>query len=133
MTRSVLEAEVYAFSDALHMAIAFRTVLKPIFKKNVPIFAFTDLKSLFDTITKASQISEKRLLIDVKSTREAFMTREIQNVGWITSKNNIADSLTKHSPNQTLAQLLHSGILIHPTEQRIILHEPYEARENENW
>ncbi len=47
--------------------------------------------SIFDTITKLSSTSEKRLLIDISSTRQAYVHREIQNIAHISSEHNLAD------------------------------------------
>ena len=40
---------------------------------------------MFDVITKASYTSEKRLMIDVAATREAYGRDEISNVGLVSS------------------------------------------------
>ena len=81
---------------------------------------FTDSKSLFDTITKRSQISEKRLLIDMATVRDAYRRKEMQNIGFIKTNYNIADPLTKESENETLDELLYTGILQHPVSQWIV-------------
>ena len=111
MARSVLGAKVYDLPDALDMGIALRVIIGPILKFAASIYAFKDSKSLFDTITKVSQIAEKRLLIDVSAIREAFITRGVVSIGWMRSNYDIADPLTKLTRSNCLDQLLFSGTL----------------------
>ena len=83
----------------------------------IPLFMFKDSKSLFDTITKHSQISEKRLLVDMATIRDGYRRKERKNIGFIKTNYNIADTLTKGSENETLDELLYTGILQHPVSQ----------------
>lgn len=55
----------------------------------------TDSKSLFDLITKGSCMSEKRLTIYIKETKEAYDQDVINEIGWIWREHTIADELTK--------------------------------------
>ena len=81
---------------------------------------YTDSKSLFDTITKRSQTSEKRFLIDLATVREAYRRKQIDNVAWVRSEYNIADSMTKEKRSECLHYVLEKGILNHPVEQWIV-------------
>ncbi len=56
---------------------------------------FTDSKHLFDVITTGSYTTEKRLMVEIKATREAYNKNEISNVGWVPGTFNPADELTK--------------------------------------
>ena len=65
VTRSVLGTEIYAFSHCLDFVIASSHDLSTILQRKVETIMFTDSKSLFDTITSLSTISQKQLLIKV--------------------------------------------------------------------
>ena len=89
---------------------------------------FTDSKRLFDTIKKRSKISEKRLLIDLASVKDAYRKKEVTNTGFIRTQYNIyivlrpyiADALMKNTENKLLEDLLSTGILQHPVAQWIL-------------
>ncbi len=57
VTRSVLGAEVYAFSNCLHFVLVFAHDLSSILSRKVFTVVFTDSKCLFDTITKISTVA----------------------------------------------------------------------------
>ena len=64
---------------------------------------FTDFKSLFGVIVRASMISESRLMIDISATREAYELNQIAVTGLIGSEHNLADCMTKiMAPKQFL-------------------------------
>jgi len=82
---------------------------------------YTDSKSLFDTITKLSTVSEKRMLIDVAAIRESYASGEIRNVAHILSKHNIANPFTKENAHmEQLHNLMKTGYLDHPINQWIV-------------
>ena len=80
----------------------------------------TDSKSLFDTVTKLSATSEKRLLINVSSIREAFQKGDIFNIAHISSEYNLADAFTKRMKPTFLQEVMTTGFLKHPINQWII-------------
>lgn len=124
ITRSVLAAEVHAFSSCYDYCVTLAHDLSNMLGRKVDTFMFTDSKSLFDTITKLSSVSEKRLLIDIAALREAYVCQDLKNVAHVSSQYNIADVLTKSKPPADCRDLLHSlmrtGKLAHPINQWII-------------
>ena len=120
VVRSVLGGEIYAFADGFDSAYLLKHDLERILKRTIRICILTDSKSLFDTITKNSIITEKRLMIDVSAARQAYQRMEISDVGHISSKYNAADGLTKTKPCPALIQLLSTGKMDHPINQWII-------------
>ena len=85
---------------------------------------FTDSKSLFDTITKLSTVSEKRLLIDIAAIRETYTNGDlsnVSNVAHVSSNYNIANVFTKNNADDSMLQdLMSSGKLKHPISQWIL-------------
>ena len=120
VTRSVLGAEVIAFSDLFDDAYAIRTQLKDALRQEIPLHLFTDSKSLFDIISKGSRTSEKRIMLDVFAAREGYVSRNISNIGFVRSEHNIADGLTKPKMQASLYSLITTSKHAAVVEQWII-------------
>lgn len=56
--------------------------------------------------------TEEGLMIDIKSTREAYNCNEITNISWTRTNRNIADGLTKLEKCDCLEDLLDTGTII---------------------
>ncbi len=95
--RSILAAEVYALASCHD----FCQILAHDFGRKFPVCLITDSKSKFDTVTKLSGVSEKGLLIDISCLRQSYYKGEIQNLGDVRSKFNLADALTKKTNSET--------------------------------
>ena len=106
VVRSVLASEVYAFADAFDMAYTLRQNLTKILCRTVKLTMLTDSKSLFDIITKCSQTTEKRLMIDIAIVKEAYEYNEICNVGFVRTDQNPADAMTKIMNSESLLRIL---------------------------
>ena len=65
VTRSVLAAEVIAFTDLFDDTFALKDTIEKKISKSVQFFLVTDSKSLFGIISKGSRTNEKRLMLDV--------------------------------------------------------------------
>eukprot|EP00171_Calliarthron_tuberculosum_P003208 IDg3208t1 len=76
VTRAILAGEIHAFSTTFDFAYILQHALKDILERHIPIHMFTDSKSLFDLVTKASYTAEKRLMIDAQVIREAFRRKK---------------------------------------------------------
>ena len=121
ITRSILGAEVYAFSHFLDYTLAIAHDMSLMIVRNIKTAMFTDSKSLFDTITKLSTVSEKRLFIDIAAIRETYTNRELSNVAHVSSNNNIANVFTQNNADDSMLQdLMSSGKLKHPISQWIL-------------
>lgn len=112
VTRSVMAAELIAFSDMFDAAFTLAEELRTMLPgSEIPLNLFTDKKALFDVISKGSRTSEKRLMLDIACTRESFKKNEINNVGFIRSSQNIADGLTKSMAQHSFLSTISSGKL----------------------
>lgn len=126
VVRSVLGGETYAFADGMDFALALKSDIKEMTGRAFKARLFTDSKSLFDVITKNTSTTEKRLMIDIRSMREAYERLEISDVRWIKSASNPADEvLTKVKDNIVLNAILEEGVVRHPTEQWVIRKNPF--------
>ena len=91
LVRSILAAEFYAFVSWNGYCQIIAHDLFRIVGKRFPVHLMTDSKSIFDTVIKLSNVSEKRLTIDISSLRQSYATREIENIGHVLTKFNIGD------------------------------------------
>ena len=124
VTRSVLGAEVYAFSHCLGYTLALSKDLSTIFGRKVKTIMFTDSKSLSDTITELGTVSEKHLLIDNAAIRETYTANDLSNVAHVSSSYNIANTFTKAKTDETmLLSLMKTGKLSHPISRWILPQE----------
>lgn len=93
--RSVLGAEVYAFTDSFEYAYVMRHGLKEVLEQRVALQMFTNAHSLFDVIVKNSTTGERHLLINIKDFGDSYNSQKISIVGFLRSENNPADAFTK--------------------------------------
>ena len=80
----------------------------------------TDSKLLVDVITGNNYTTEKRLIVDIASIREAYSDHIISNITLIRSEHNAADAMTNVTQNTALQEILHTNRVSHPLEQYVI-------------
>lgn len=117
VTRSVLAAELYALAHGFDAGFAMCNTMRALLGRKVPIRVFTDSRTLFDSVTSVCNMSEKRLLIDIYALREAHKSGDLANIGWIRTKHNLADALTKDMSNSALHSVIKTHRIKTPVEQ----------------
>ena len=80
VVRSPLAAEVYALTDCFDFCFTLSYDISKMLGKKIPIYLHTDSKSIFDMVMKLSNVSEKRLMIDISSLRQSYNSGEIENI-----------------------------------------------------
>jgi hypothetical protein len=120
VTRLILGGEVLAFADAFDYAFTLRHDLEHMLGRSIPLSMLTDSKSLFDVISKSSTTLERRLMIDIAVSREAYNTQELSDIGLVRSEYNPADAFTKAGNCRILDNILRTGRLDHPVVQWVI-------------
>jgi Reverse transcriptase (RNA-dependent DNA polymerase) len=120
VTRSVLAAEAIAFAEGFDQGYALKLDLQEALGMHVPLTILTDSKTLFDVITKASYTQEKRILIDLASAREGYRKLEIDDIGLVSSEENLADGFTKETNMDRLRQAVRTGKLNTIVKQFVI-------------
>jgi hypothetical protein len=80
----------------------------------------TDSKLLFEVITGNKYTTEKGLMADIASTREAYKDRVIANIALIRSEHNTADAMTKFEHNSSPKTLMRPNQVTHPVEQYVM-------------
>ena len=97
---STLSAETLALNDALDDAVYLKHLISEIYHDNVreskiPIIAYIDNKSLDESLRSTKQVQEKHSRIDIAEVQCMLESKEINEINWIPSKENLADGLTK--------------------------------------
>ena len=102
-TRFALAWELHAFPDAIGYSYLLKYDIEQLLQQCFLYRMFTDSKSLFGVIVRASMTSERRLMIGISATREAYERNQIAVTGLIGSEHNLADCMTKiMAPKQFL-------------------------------
>ena len=93
---STLSSECLAAVDAINAAFLFREMFYEILKNCViKIRLITDNKSLMENASSLTLLEDKRLRIEMGILRESIQNGDVEKIVWISSKDNIANSLTK--------------------------------------
>jgi hypothetical protein len=108
-----------ALAHAFDMAYALKHDIETIMKQTVPIVILADSLSLFDVITMATTMAEKRLMIDLYVFKQSYERSEVDTIGFARSEYNPADVLTKNTRCAILENILSTANLLHPVEQWI--------------
>ena len=95
VARSTFAAETLMATDAIDATYLLQYLCMEVFGERIRAECYTDCHSLYDHVRLHKQIAEKRLLVEIKSIRESIATGELDNLRWIHSKAQYADSLTK--------------------------------------
>ena len=100
VVKSTLADECLAELEGAQMVFLIRSVLCDTLQLSsesqvLPIFCVTDSRSLFDSVHSMKPLTDKRLKMDICTLREMLYKKEIKDIRWDESKNQLADCLTK--------------------------------------
>ena len=72
----------------------------------LPVFAFIDSKSLWESLYSSKQCEEKLLCNSIAGMKELIQLRMVNDVSWVPTDKQLADCMTKRGKNaSTLLQL----------------------------
>ena len=112
---SVFGAETIGCVDGIAAAIYVRQILSEILyndpkKTVIPIVGYIDSNQLAQQIKSTKQPVDMRMRLDIAGIRESVNTGEIESISWISTKEMLADPLTKKNADiRLLKQVLESG------------------------
>ena len=101
--RSVKSAETRALEDGLDDAIHTARLVQETYKgkinlrkpEQLPVFAMTDSKSLWESIHNSRQCEEKLLRNTIAGIKEMLDLKMVNSVKWVSTVDQLADCLTK--------------------------------------
>ena len=100
--RSILEAETLSFAEAAEVGVYLKELWKELVSEGIPIYIKTDCKTLKDNLESTSLVANKRIRIDIAAIKEMVEKGHIEKVAWISSREQLADALTKQKGEKGL-------------------------------
>ena len=113
VARSTLAAETLSFADGMDTAQFVRRLAEDIqlIPGDTTIRMITDSRSLSDASNTSSQITDRRLRVEMSAIRESKEKGEIQIV-WTSGDKQLADCLTKKGASPlALQEVVNIGML----------------------
>jgi len=86
--------------------ITVNMVIKQINLSPILFIVCTDLYLLYKCIVKLETTHKKCLTINIMALREMYERQELVDMCWISGNSNVADAITKASPNKAMQQLI---------------------------
>lgn len=112
VARRVLEAvrggETFGMYDACDAAIFIQHVLPNILKNTVKIKILIDGETIIILIINNEFKTERRLMIDIKTTREVLNEGIVNDVNYIRRWFNVTDAMTMHATQPQPVHFLHT-------------------------
>ena len=101
--RSVKSAETRALEDAIEDGVNTARIIKEVYDgrinlKNpaqIPVLAYTDSKSLWDSLHSTRQCEEKLIRNSISGMKELMDDGIVQKIQWVSTNDQIADCMTK--------------------------------------
>lgn len=116
----MLGAETYGFAGSFDAVFTLQDELKRISHSRNPIVMLTDSAFFFQVLIRSSCTPEKHLMIDLSATWDAYDSGEIDDIGWIRTKDNITDAFTKTCRHDGLERFLDTSTLLQRISQWLI-------------
>lgn len=88
-----------AFADSIDVAYTLKHDREHVFRKPVPLSMVPDSQFLFDVLIETTCLTEKRLMIDLETVKDAYNSLEISDLALFRSGINIVGPLTKPKAN----------------------------------
>ena len=112
--RSVKSAETRALEDGIDEAVHTARIVQEIYSgfidlknpKQLPVYALTDSKSLWESINNTRQCEEKLLRNTIASMKEMISLGMVTSVNWVPTARQLADCMTKRGLNKKAEWLL---------------------------
>ena len=96
VVKSTLAAETLALLDCASAAVYIRAVLKEICRcDEIPVYCYTDNKSLLDTLNSNKNVDDRRLRIDLAVLHDMLQRKEVNHIAWVDTSHQLANCLTK--------------------------------------
>lgn len=121
VTRSATGAKLIAFSDIFDAASNSLKEVENLYPGfGVPTDLWTDIKALYDIVSKGTKTSRKLLMLDVVCARKDFRKMKIIRIGFIRSNDNLAMDSQKSASKSGLLSVMATSKLTYNLEQWIV-------------
>ena len=109
VVKSTLAAETLALVECAETAAYISLILQELTAIKLKIVCKVDNKSLVDAIYSSKNVEDRRLRVDIAVIKDMVERHELQEVIWVSTKLQLADSLTKRGAcsKQLCAALRH--------------------------
>ena len=95
VVKSTLAAETLALLDCVEAGFYVARIIQELTGVKINFYCKVDNKSLVDATYSSKSVDDRRLRIDVAVLRNMLENKEIEDISWICSNLQLADSLTK--------------------------------------
>jgi hypothetical protein len=97
---STIEAETLALMGGIEMAMSLQHVWEEVMGEKWKIMVRTDSKTSSQAVTSTSNLLSRKLRINLASIREQLEKGEVDGIKWVSTKDQLADVLTKEGVNK---------------------------------
>lgn len=115
--RSVLGAESYVFAAFFNRVYTTQDELLRIMRRGISLVMQIDSACLFNNIIWCCKTSDRRSMINMAVTRDAYDKKEIYYTGCISTTDNMADAFNKQRNNSLLENFMDAGYFEHALSQ----------------
>ena len=131
---SAKAAETHAVRNSSDELVYYTQLMDQIFGRKLPIYIFTDSKSLKDSIYSTTLVKEKSLRICIANIKQWIEDGTVDAIKWVDTKLQIADVLTKaNAPSELIRDIFMSGKFSKQTYDSLLDAEYEVNAENMNF
>lgn len=95
VAKSTIEAEALSLGEAAEAAIYLNKIWEEIVGRQISVVVKTDSKTLESALKATTGVKSRRLRIDIAAVKEMIAVGEVEEIEWVSGKNQVADVLTK--------------------------------------
>ena len=96
VVKSTLAAETLALVEGAEAAVYLKTIIEEIVGcDKLKVQCYVDNKSLVEALKSSTSVDDRRLRIDVALLKDMMQRREVDNISWVSTSEQLADCLTK--------------------------------------
>ena len=109
VVKSTLAAETLSLVECAENGVYLSLILQELTGTKIDVKCFVDNKSLVDSIHSSKSVDDRRLRVDIAVLRDMIERKELKEVSWVPTKQQLADCLTKRGActQQLCAALRH--------------------------
>ena len=120
VVRSTLAAECLAIGQTIDAAIHLQTTIHEMIPTiKPPIHIFSDSDSLVKSSQTSTPVTDRGLQVEIALIRDRIIQKSIDELRWIPTKYNLADSLTKVGANSSYLLAVLEGSMCFDLESGI--------------